>query len=144
MDKIKFDIKIKEIAKKDPVLFELESDKSAEEESISYIENYYEAKLPDDYKEFLKQYGGGYFGYIVVFSCDKNGMFYIKDNISKSWIEKKSFFPVIDFETGDYLGFKVKDKVCQNEMVLYSHEENEFTRLDIDFWTSLLKYGFNN
>ena len=58
MDRFNFDIKIKEIAKRNSVLFELESDQKADDESLCRIENYYKVRLPDDYKYFLKQYGG--------------------------------------------------------------------------------------
>ena len=48
--------------------------------------------LPDSYKDFVSQYGGGYFGFIVVYSCDCNGMFYIEDNVLKEWVAEKCFY----------------------------------------------------
>ena len=141
MDKINFENKIKEVIAKKPKLFALESDNKANDENIYNIEEYYKIKLPDHYKEFVKQYGGGYFGFIVVFSCDEQGMFYIKDYISEKWIQNKLFFPIIDFETGDFIGFKVKKGICENTVSLYSHEEDKLVELKIDFYDALLKYA---
>ena len=142
MDKISFDNKFKEIVAEKPKLFALESDNKANDEKINVIENHYKIKLPENYKEFVKQYGGGYFGFIVVFSCDESGMFFIKDYVSKEWIQNKSFLPVVDFETGDFIGFEVKEGICQNTVSLYSHEENKLVKLGMDFYDVLLKYGF--
>lgn len=142
MDKISFDNKLKEIVVGKPKLFALESDNKANDEKINIVEKYYKIKLPDSYKEFVKQYGGGYFGFIVVYSCDKNGMFYIKDYVSKEWIQNKSFLPIVDLETGDFIGFKVKEGICRNTVSLYSHEENKLENLEMNFYDALLRYGF--
>lgn len=141
MDKCSFQNKVKEIAEKEPILFALESDSKADSEMIEDVESYYGIKLPDTYKDFVNQYGGGYFGYIVVYSCDSNGMFYIKDNVLKEWVFEKGFLPVVDFETGDLLGFQVKEGVCQSTVTEYLHEENELHEMNIDFYEILLKYG---
>lgn len=141
MDRHNFENMVREMMEKKPKLFALESDNKASVEMIEIVEKYYEIKLPDSYKYFVNQYGGGYFGFIVVYSCDYNGMFYIKDNVLKKWVLERSFLPVIDFETGDFLGFKIENGVCQNIVVLYLHEENELQTLEIDFYDALLKYG---
>lgn len=141
MDRHNFENMVREMMEKKPKLFALESDNKASVEMIEIVEKYYEIKLSDSYKYFVNQYGGGYFGFIVVYSCDYNGMFYIKDNVLKEWVLERSFLPVIDFETGDFLGFKIENGVCQNIVVLYLHEENELQTLEIDFYDALLKYG---
>ena len=141
MDKRSFQNKVKEIAEKEPKLFALESDGKANDEMIERIEDYYDVKLPKVYKYFVKQYGGGYFGFIIVYSCDSNGMFYIKDRVLKEWVLEKDFLPVVDFETGDSLGFQVKEGVCQSTVTMYLHEENKLHEMDMDFYEVLLKYG---
>ena len=143
MDSIIFQNRINVIMIEKPKLFAFESDDKANREMIELVENYYNVLLPDIYKNFVKQYGGGYFGFIIVYSCDCNGMFYIKDKILKEWVLKKKFLPVVDFETGDFLGFEITDGICQDKIVLYSHEEDEVRELEIDFYDALLKYGFN-
>lgn len=119
MDRHNFENMVREMMERKPKLFALESDNKASIEMIEIVEEYYEIKLQDSYKNFVNQYGGGYFGFIVVYSCDYNGMFYIKDNVLKEWVLERSFLPVIDFETGDFLGFKIENGVCQNIVVLY-------------------------
>lgn len=141
MDRISFPNKVRQMVEKKPRLFALESDAKADIEKIEDVEKYYDAILPDAYKDFVNQYGGGYFGFIVVYSCDCNGMFYIKDNVLKEWVAEKSFLPVVDFETGDFLGFEIKAGICQNTIALYSHEEDELHEIEMDFYEALLKFG---
>ncbi len=107
MDKCSFYNKVNEAIEKAPHLFALETDSKANNEMIKGIESYYDVKLPEAYEDFVSQYGGGYFGCIVVYSCDNNGMFYIKDRVSKKEVIEKAFLPVVDFETGDFLGFEI-------------------------------------
>ena len=141
MDRLNFEIRVREVAARKPRLLALESDNKGNIKMIEAVEEYYSVKLPDCYKDFVKQYGGGYFGFIIVYSCDCDGMFYIKDSISKEWVLKKSFLPIIDLDTGDFLGFKIKDGICQNTVALYYHEENELQELEMSFYEVLLKYG---
>lgn len=144
MNKHDFENALREIMERKPRLFALESDKKASVEMLETVEEYYEIKLPDSYKNFVSQYGGGYFGFIVVYSCDCNGTFYIKDKVLKEWVSEKAFLPVFDFETGDFLGFEIENGICRNKVALYLHEENELQKLEIDFYDALLKYGLRN
>lgn len=141
MDKRCFQNKVKEIAEKEPRLFALETDSRANDKMIENIECYYNVKLPEPYKDFVNLYGGGYFGFIVVYSCDSNGMYYIKDKVLKEWVLERAFLPVIDFETGDFLGFEIKEGVCQSTVTMYLHEENCLHEMGMDFYEILLKYG---
>lgn len=141
MERNIFNMKVKEIAEKKSKLFALDSDDIASAEMIAVVESYYNIKLPYNYKEFVQQYGGGYFGFTIVFSCDCNGMFYIINKISVEWVRKRSFLPVIDLETGDYIGFKISDGICQSAVLLYAHEEDSFQNIGMDFYEALLKHG---
>lgn len=141
MDKQDFKNVVREMMDEKPKLFALESDNKASIEMIEIVEEYYGIKLPDSYKDFVNEYGGGYFGFIVVYSCDCNGMFYIKDNVLKEWVLERAFLPVIDFETGDLLGFEIENGVCRNKVSLYLHEENELHMLEMDFYDALLEHG---
>ncbi|GFI09303.1 hypothetical protein IMSAGC007_01764 [Lachnospiraceae bacterium] len=144
MDSLNFKNMIKEFSNKRPLLLSLNTDQKAAEEMITDVEKYYDIKLPKQYKEFVKDYGGGYFGFIVVFSCDHNSMFYIKDNVAKNWIYEKNFIPIIDLETGDFWGFEIKEGICQKTVGLYSHEEDEIQESTMDFFDVLIKYGFKS
>ena len=69
---------VEKVEKEKPILFGLDSDRIASDNDINQIENYYCLELPESYKLFLKKYGGGYFAYTVVYSCDSNGNFLLK------------------------------------------------------------------
>lgn len=58
-----------------------------------------QGEFPDSYKDFVNQYGGGYLGFIAVYSCDMKGQFFIKNNVSKEWVHENKFMPIIDCET---------------------------------------------
>ncbi|MBQ8262782.1 MAG: SMI1/KNR4 family protein [Lachnospiraceae bacterium] len=141
MDRISFQNKVKEMSEKNPTLFALETDVKADIEKIEDIEKHYDIILPEAYKDFVRQYGGGYFGLVVVYSCDCSGMFYLKDNISKEWVEEKCFLPVIDLETGDFLGFEIDAGICKSKVTLYLHEEVSLQKMELDFYEALLRFG---
>ncbi|HIT88723.1 MAG TPA: SMI1/KNR4 family protein [Candidatus Coprocola pullicola] len=126
---------------KNPKLFELDSDCKPTTEDIDLIEEYYNIVFPTSYKEFLLQYGGGYFAYTVVYFLDSYGSFYAKNNVSIEFINNNNFFPVIDFETGDLAGFKIDNGICKDTIVLYSHEEKIMSDTKLNFYNVLRKYG---
>ena len=53
--------------KNKPVLFGLESDKVASSEEISQYEETNGIILPDEYKRFVTEFGGGYFGFTTIY-----------------------------------------------------------------------------
>lgn len=63
-----FNTIVDECKTKKPKLFGLGHDK---------ILNAEEIELPNQYKEFLMKYGGGYFGYTNIYSLDEDSDFYI-------------------------------------------------------------------
>ncbi len=133
---------VKKVEKENPILFELNSDRIASDNDINQIENYYCLKLPESYKLFLKEYGGGYFAYTVVYSCDTNGKFFVKKNVTKEWVDKYHLFPVIDFETGDLGVFKVDNRMCEDLVYVFVHGEDNLKKYGNDnFLQALAKYG---
>lgn len=143
MDKIHFQNIVQKMVECQPLLFALDSDAKADEKAINDIEKYYNIILPKAYKEFLTHYGGGYFGYIVIYSCDCDGMFYIKNEVHKEWMIEKGFLPVIDFETGDYLGFEIEEGKCKDIVTMYCHEENELNETYMDFYEAIIHFGLH-
>lgn len=143
MDISEFMSIVSEVKENKPILFGLESDKAASDNEIEQIEEYYGVELPKNYKEFLKEFGGGYFGYIVVYSCDRNSRFYLGNNVLKEWIDTYNFFPVMDFETGDLCGFKIYDNKCDEHMCIFNHGEQPVIEETGDnLFQALVKYGF--
>ena len=103
-----FDSKVSTITARHPQLLALERDRKATEEMMDRVEAYYQMRLPEAYRAFVQRYGGGYFGAVLVFSCDAAGAFYLPDHAGKEWVTRQAILPVIDLETGDYLGFPIR------------------------------------
>lgn len=144
MNFIDFIKEIELIKKMKPLLFQLEHDDVANEVDIKESEKYYEISFSESYKRFLMNFGGGYFGYIVVYSLEKGGMFYLQDFVSLSMIEEFGMLPVIDLETGDYIGFDIEKNMCTENLVIWKHEEKNKIDLDVDFYELLINMGLKN
>ena len=71
---------VEQIKKTKPILFELEKDKVVSEVDIFRFENDNSIVLPDEYKKFVIEFGGGYFGYSNIYSLDKDSSFVILKN----------------------------------------------------------------
>ena len=67
-----------------PVLFGLPSDESPADETIAETEAFLQIALPESYKAFLKQYGGGCFGFTLVYSCDPHSRHSLTKNVTCS------------------------------------------------------------
>ena len=141
MEKKEFDELIQRVKEKKPKIFGLEADEIPTVTDIEKVEEYYKIVFPKSYKEFVLQYGGGYFAFTVVYSFDKQSLFYIKNNVTTEFVNTNQMFPVIDFETGDIAGFRIKDGICEDSMMLYNHEEKMLSELRIDLYETLVKYG---
>ena len=141
MDKKEFDELIQQVKENKPKLFGLDADEIPTITDIDMIEKYYGIVFPKSYKEFVLQYGGGYFAFTVVYSFDKQSSFYIKNNVTTEFINSNQIFPVIDFETGDLAGFRINNGICEDSIVLYNHEEKMLSELKIGLYDALVKYG---
>lgn len=142
MNYIEFKTIIDSIKKDKPVLFQLSKDKTVLDETVDKSEEYYGIKFPDSYRVFLKELGGGYLGFLLIFSLDKDGMFYLQDHISVDFVDEAGMLPVIDLETGDYIGYKIEDGICKEKMVIWLHEEREIRDLKKGFYEIVLERGF--
>ena len=137
-----FDSKVSAITARRPQLLALERDRKATEEMVDCVEAYYhQMRLPESYKAFVQRYGGGYFGAVLVFSCDAAGAFYLPDHAGKEWVTQHAFLPIIDLETGDYLGFPIREGSVEDTIAWYDHEENAWRETDRDFLELLLEQG---
>lgn len=139
-----FICKVDEIKERNPILFQLEHDKTVGEAVITKYEQYYNLTFPVSYKRIMQEIGGGFFGYVIIFSLDEGGMFNLKDNVSLKMIQETGMLPVIDLETGDYIGFDIVEKRCTEDVVLWLHEEKAKKRMDISFYEVLIEKGLQN
>lgn len=127
-----------------PVIFKLEHDKSVGDQQIFDAEKEYGIVFPDSYKCLLKSIGGGYFGYTVMYSLDDEGFFNIRNHVTPSMVNEIKMLPVIDFETGDLLGYDINNNTCTERIVIWLHEEHKKKELDMDIYEALIAYGMKN
>lgn len=141
MNKREFEELIQKVKAKNPRIFGLGSDCYPTVEDVKMMEKYYNIVFPESYKDFLLQYGGGYFAFTIVYSFDKQSCFYVKSNVSPDFVMDNKIFPVIDFETGDLAGFKVNNGKCEDTILLYSHGDKIISGTNLNFYDALAKYG---
>lgn len=136
---------VNDVMNKKPILFELDMDTIASDDAIKQVENRLHFTLPQNYKRFVKKYGGGYFGYTIVLSCDLQSKFYIGKyyDIYNESFKDACFLPLMDFETGDMLGMKINGSDPEEHMYMFLHDTNEFVRMDFDFLEAVIKYCLN-
>ena len=132
------------LREKNSKLLELERDAVVDDLEIKKYEMFFDLKFPKSYADFLKGYGGGYLGYTVVYSLDRSGLFNIKDYVSLKQIKDMQMLPVIDLETGDYIGFEVYGNECTEKLAFWSHESKVKKTLHKDFFEMLVSLGIHN
>ncbi|MDE6433508.1 MAG: SMI1/KNR4 family protein, partial [Lachnospiraceae bacterium] len=59
-----------EVKRSRPKIFGLDADNIPTVADIKSVEKYFGVVFPEKYKEFVLQYGGGYFAFTVVYSFD--------------------------------------------------------------------------
>lgn len=135
---------IKEYKQRYPKLFELEADKTVDDHCISVVEKEYGLSFPDSYKNILKHIGGGYFGYIVIFSLDRNGLHDLTKHVSSQMIRERSILPVVNLETGDYIGYEIKDNVCTENLLLWNHDGDIKNYIEKNIYEVIITCGLKN
>ncbi len=103
---------------KNPTIFEINSCEVVGEREILEFEKMLEVKLPLAYKEFLMNYGAGYFLFTNVYSVVKNSEWNILDEDNAP----VDFLCFSDNGCGDMYGFLVVDNVCTDEVYIIDHE----------------------
>lgn len=144
MDFIMFADRVEGVKRTNKILFGLPHDTIASDEELSAVQSCLQVTFPKDYADFLQAYGGGYFGYTVVYSCDPDSWFYLPNHVTSQWVHAHDFLPIVDFETGDLGGFRVKDNVCGNVVSIFDHEKNCVPEDGgMDFFSFLLRHGLS-
>ena len=68
---------VQQVKAKKPILFALETDTPPSIDKIEDFEKIYRMVLPEKYKLFIIEFGGGYFGYANIYSLDNSSNYYI-------------------------------------------------------------------
>lgn len=139
-----FMLMIEVVKEKNPHLFDLERDAVVDDSVVSVVEQKYGIIFPECYKNFVRNFGGGCFGYIIVYSLDSFGLYNILEHVSKDMICKMEMLPVIDLETGDYIGFDIIGGKCLDRLVYWEHDSEEKKIINAGFYEILINMGLYN
>lgn len=116
---------VNKVRSRKPALFGLERDPCATDDEVREAEESLGVRFPAEYWVFVKQVGGGYFGFTNVFSPTNVGHWGIVERNRSTLVDLGDFVAVSDNGVGDYYGFAVKDGVCQSEICFFDHETAE-------------------
>lgn len=139
MDYTHFKEIVDEVKRKNPHLFELEHDQILSMTEIDIIEKKMNIRLPQDYRRFISEFGGGFFGYAIVYSLDENSCFYMFQDaplVQKGYLPKE-YLPVFDNGCGDIYVLKIYERQCLDEVYFFNHERMSVAKTK---FTNILEY----
>ena len=120
-----FNKKVEQVRAKQPIWFALKSDNIQNKLICDKVEQKLKAKLPIEYKDFILQYGGGYFGFTSIYSLDPDSDWNIV-KMNQLYLHSK-FIIFSDNGVGDVYGFKIVNEECESEVYFFDHECNEWS-----------------
>ncbi len=128
-----------------PIWFALESEPKGNDRQIEKVEEALSLTLPEEYKRFVKVFGGGYFAFTNIYSVNDLGDWFIVElNRQIGLIETHSFLAFSDMETGDYYGFSLKEGVCGSKVMFYDHEIKNVEKTNYEnLYEYILNVGLN-
>lgn len=128
-----------------PVWFGLAPDKSVNESAIVSVETKLEVKLPDEYKEFILKYGGGYFSFSIVYSLDDVSDWNLI-KVNHEYLSLRAGYILISENgVGDFYGYKVINGICSSEIYFYDHETEGWEKtLFSNLFDYLKKHALTN
>lgn len=116
-----FEKLVSELKASKPVWFGLKSEPLATEEDLITAESQLGVRLPEQYRSFVKKFGGGYFAFGNVFSVNSSSDWYIVSRNEPGNIS--GFVAISDNGTGDQYGFRVDGEQCEEPLFFWDHEE---------------------
>lgn len=119
---------VEETRKRNPVWFELESDPPAETDLIEAAESHMGVQFPAEYRFFLRNYGGGYFGFSNVFSVQPGSEWNVETRNSRLEAGVVDFLAISDPGTGDYYGFRLADGASTPNVYVFDHDGRTLER----------------
>jgi hypothetical protein len=138
MDFTSFQRKVTNLKALKPVWFGLDSDSPATEAEIEAAESALGVALPTAYKSFVREFGGGYFGFGNVFSVSESEWNIVRRNDE---ITIPGFIAISDNEAGDHYGFRVSGGACEDRVYVWDHEEpSEVKATDYEDMLELLDH----
>jgi hypothetical protein len=106
-----------------PVWFDLPSDALAGDADLERVSRRLGVELPGDYAWFLREYGGGDFGFATIYSADEHSDFYVVDR--QPGERDQVLLAFSDNGAGDLYVFPVEGGVATDEVLWLDHETGE-------------------
>lgn len=113
---------VERVKKQKPLLFGLGFDNAPDREEIVCFEEKYGIVLPDKYKRFIMEYGGGYFGFANIYSLDESSDFYIMHPRNNSGNMIGGLLHIADNGCGDYYAFGITNGRCDDTVLFCEHD----------------------
>ncbi|WP_082459498.1 SMI1/KNR4 family protein [Bacillus sp. FJAT-25509] len=109
---------------------------------IAKAEKHHSIRLPNEYKLFVKTFGGGYFAFTNIFTVNNGEWNIIQLNNQINLINSHKFIAVSDNEVGDFYGFEIENGICNPKVKYYNHEINKVVETQFeDLYQYVLKVG---
>ena len=116
------------LARRDhPVWFDLPSDQPPDEELLAAVETELGARLPDDFRWFLQEFGAGDFAFATIYSADPDSDLSLLRNQSGGL---KGLIAFSDDGTGNLFVFPVENDACHDRVLVWDHESGEVRSTD--------------
>lgn len=131
--------------KKKPNWFYNKMEERANKNDIDKAERKLGIMLPIKYKEFVREYGGGDFAFINVFSVDENGEWYIckKNKELECCHNNKNFVAISDDQTGGFYGYILNNSIVNEDIYYLDLDTNKFTNIHKDIFEYIIESGLN-
>lgn len=120
---LEFKTLVEKLKVEHPHWFESECEPPATDGRIHEVETRLRITFPDDYRLFLKTFGGGYFAFTNIFSVNPSSEWNIVTKNSESGIPR--FLAVSDDEAGGYYGYRVDNIVTDRRIYYWDHESQK-------------------
>lgn len=120
---------VEQVKKSKPILFELEHDKCVSENEIVCFESANSMILPIEYKQFVLEFGGGYFGFVNMYSLDLDSSFYLLANQNGI---PDGYLAISDNGCGDYYVIKFNTGNVASKVMFFEHESQKIVETDYE------------
>ncbi|MEV0134545.1 SMI1/KNR4 family protein [Dactylosporangium sp. NPDC050688] len=113
---------------------------------IAAVERAMGVVLPEQYKAFMTQYGGGIFGFLELFPVVARPHEY-RDNlrtVNDAEFPDRTFVAVAVVGTGDHWGFPVTGGRCHDQVWFHFHDDANHEPVAGDFLEFVARHGMRS
>ena len=127
-----------------PKVFQLASpDRPATSDQILAVESAVGARLPDVYRSFLREFGGGEYGFLKVFSADPQGHYYLpRRQREASRYLPPGLLAISDDSAGGFYALRVVDSRAEDEVRYWNIDGGEIGVLFGDILDFVAHHAF--